>query len=52
MGLNKVLEMWKFFIDKVNDIFIQILVIINKGEVIGNEERGLLVRYDDYNNEF
>ena len=51
MGLNKALEMWKSFIDKANDILTQISAIINKGEVIGNEERGLLARYDDYNNE-
>ena len=51
MGLNKALEMWKSFIDEANDILTQISAIINKGEVIGNEERGLLARYDDYNNE-
>ena len=51
MGLNKALEMWKSFIDKANDILTQISAIINWVRVIGNEERGLLARYDDYNNE-
>lgn len=51
MGLNKALEMWKSFIDKANDILTQISAIINRSDVIGNEERGLLARYDDYNNE-
>ena len=51
MGLNKALEMWKSFIDKANDILTQISAIINWVRVIGNEDRGLLARYDDYNNE-
>lgn len=51
MGLNKALEMWKSFIDKANDILTQISAIINRSDVIGNEDRGLLARYDDYNNE-
>lgn len=51
IGLNKALEMWKSFIDKANDILTQISAIINRSDVIGNEDRGLLARYDDYNNE-